>query len=211
MKNKTFIILIIIIIIAGVFVYAYKSKTKVVKNSEVVVPTFSTYTEPAGTYSFNYNPLFSVVNGDKSKQTTDWRSNTTTEGTLLTTLTIPRSFMPSTNFSEAKFTIGRSADASVIKSCTTIEKWAGKSSDVFIGGQKFKEVSLSDAGAGNFYDTTSYRAVLDGDCYVIEYTIHSTNIGNYSPDQGIKEFDKSKIVSELNNIVQSLKFQLASN
>lgn len=58
-------------------------------------------------------------------------------------------------------------------------------------------------GAGNYYETTSYRTVYNDECYAIEYTIHSTNIDNYSPDQGITKFDKEKITSILDAMVQS--------
>ena len=75
-----------------------------------------------------------------------------------------------------------------------------------IGSMKFTKITLSDAGAGNFYNTTSYRTIYHNQCYAIEYTIHSTNIGNYSPDQGITEFDQTKIVPLLENMVQSFKF-----
>ena len=187
-----------------------------IKNISVSIPRASvkdlkTYTEPSGIYRFSFDPRFMVISGDDTKPTKDWRLNSTAEGILLTMLTIPRPYQPSTNFSEAKLTIGRSTDPSAIRDCVVVETWARTVASVTIDGYVFKKVSFSDAGAGNFYDTTSYRAVLDGDCYVIEYTVHSTNIGNYSPDQGIKEFDRANVQNELESAIQSSRFQLADN
>ncbi len=77
---------------------------------------------------------------------------------------------------------------------------------VTINGQQFTKVTSSGAGAGNFYDTTSYRTIRDGDCYSVEYTIHSTNIHNYDPSQGIKDFDEPAVKNLLENIVKSFTF-----
>ena len=167
----------------------------------------NTYTDPSKLFSFTYPSQFNLSGGDGS-YTMDWSAaGNGSLGMLFTKISIPKSFLPSTNFGEAKFTVGASADPSAVKNCLLIENGSKvKNPKVMIGNTAFSEITLSDAGAGNFYETTSYRTVRDGECYAVEYTIHSTNIGNYSPDQGIKEFDKTKITSVLENIVQSFKF-----
>ena len=137
----------------------------------------------------------------------DWNVQTTNLGLLLAVVKIPKSFLPQTNFSEAKFTVGTSADPVAIKNCFKSDGGSiGTTSEVTVNNQKFTRITLADAGAGNFYETTSYRTIYNNQCYAIEYTIHSTNIGNYSPDQGIKEFDKQKVEPLLENIVSSFKF-----
>lgn len=169
------------------------------------------YTDSAGTFSFTYNPKFSVVESEK-KLANDWRLDADTPGTLLVTLSVPKSYIPGTNFSEAKVTYGRSADPVAISTCMEDSNPYGfLHTDTTLAGYPAKRYVMSDAGAGNRYDTVSYRAILDGDCYAIEYTIHSTNIGNYSPDQGIVEFDKNKIQAELEAIITGTVFQLASD
>ena len=82
-----------------------------------------------------------------------------------------------------------------------------KKEQVSLHGMDYTKLTVSDAGAGNFYDVTSYRMIKDSQCYALEYTIHSTNIGNYSPDQGITEFDKTKIQTILESIVKSFSFK----
>ncbi len=169
------------------------------------------YTNPAGTFSFNYNPAFSVVESEPTLAL-DWRLDADTLGTLLVTMNVPRSYIPNTNFSEAKITYGRSGDPAAIGKCTEDSNPNGFApTDTTLAGYPAKRYVMSDAGAGNRYDSVSYRGILDGDCYAIEYTIHSTNIGNYSPDQGIVEFDKAKLESELEAIIASTVFELASD
>lgn len=162
-------------------------------------------------FSFNYNPYFKVNIG-YGELTTDWRSNTKQKGILLARVSIPRTYLPNTNFSEAVFTIGRSSDSSVIKNCISDTKNGEKKDGTkTIGGYTFSKFILNDAGAGNFYDTVSYRGIVGGDCYVLEQTIHGTNIENYSPDQGVKEFDRSVIENDFDKMIDSFVFLINSN
>lgn len=80
-----------------------------------------------------------------------------------------------------------------------------------IDGFDFTKFTLNNAGAGNFYDTASYRGIVNGDCYVLEQTIHSTNIGNYPSSQGVKEFNKTLIQDDLDKILNSFDFLIDSN
>ena len=143
----------------------------------------------------------------------DWEMNAKQNGLLLAIVNVPRSYMPKTNFSEAKLTIGESSDTNAVKNCLADTSGGMNINGVptTVSGYPFTKFTFEDAGAGNFYETTSYRSVLNGNCYAIEYTIHSTNIGNYSPDQGITEFDKTKITNDLESIVKSLRLIVASN
>lgn len=171
----------------------------------------STYTDPSRILSFNYNPFWSVISGELNQPTTQWRSNVTTQGIILATLTIQKEFMPNTNFSDAKLTIGRSTNETDIRNCTVTsanEKYIGKA---VINSNELSKFTSSEGAAGNFYGTTSYRGILDGDCYAIEYIIHSTNLGSYSPDQGINQFDSEKIMNDLEDVIKSIKFNLASD
>lgn len=186
----------------------YDTKMSFIKSTHC--NDLSVYTEQSGTYSFNYNSNFTVVGGEETKPTKDWRLDATTLGVLLSTLTVPKSYMPGTNFSDAKFTIGRSTNPADIKSCLSVPNDKTVTS-AKIAGYPAKKIQTIGAAAGNLYETTTYRAILDGDCYALEYTIHSTNIANYSPDQNIKEYDKAKIQQELETIIATMRWQLASN
>jgi len=180
--------------------------TKCVTGLQTTKGNTNTYTDTAKTFSFSYPSQFPLSGGDIG-YSQDWTANTPNLGILFTVVHIPKSLLPQTNFSEAKFTVGTSSDPDAIKNClvaTNGEKVA--TSEVTINGRNFTKVTLSDAGAGNFYDTTSYRTIFNDQCYSIEYTIHSTNIGNYSPDQGIIEFDQTKVVPLLESMAKSFKF-----
>ena len=166
----------------------------------------STFTDTSKTFSISFPNEF-ILFGGEIGYSQNWAQQSTSTGLLLVNISTPENYMPKTNFSDAKFTVGVSTDPDAIKNCLTYN--LGNlitSTKVKIGGNEFTKINFSDAGAGNFYDTTSYRILHNDSCYAIEYTIHSTNIGNYSPDQGITEFDKTKITEILENIVQNFRF-----
>ncbi|KKR13501.1 MAG: hypothetical protein UT43_C0043G0008 [Parcubacteria group bacterium GW2011_GWC1_39_29] len=176
-----------------------------VSGTQTSANSINTYTDTSKTFSFNYPDQF-VLSGGEMGYSQNWRSGTTDLGMILSVVHIPRSFIPSTNFSEAKFTVGTSADSNAVKNCLIADGGNGViTGEATIGGRKFTKLNFTDAGAGNYYETTSYRMLYNNQCYAVEYTIHSTNIYNYSPDQDIKEFDKAKITSILEAIVQSFK------
>ena len=165
------------------------------------------YTDSSKTFSFSFPNQFKLFGGDMG-YSQDWQVQSTSSGLLLAVVNIPRNFYSGkTNFGEAKFTVGTSADPDAVANCLVPEfPNMEKTSTTTINGFQFTKMNFSDAGAGNFYDTTSYRIICDSQCYAIEYTIHSSNIYNYSPDQGVKEFDKTKVDSVLENMAQSFKF-----
>lgn len=169
------------------------------------------YTSPDGSVSVEH-PAEARVAPIGSGPTQEWRVGATkASGILLADIRILGSYMPGTNFSDARFTIGRSADAEEIKSCTAVQDSMSERKDVKFGGYPFVMISTSEAAAGNRYDSTMYRGIFDGDCYAIEYTIHSTNIGNYPPERGIREFDKDKIVSIMEKMADSVEFLISSD
>lgn len=169
------------------------------------------FTDSNGVFSFEYNPFFQNIAGF-GMPTKDWSLDSKYEGMLLASVIIPKTYMPGTNFSDARITIGRSTDANAIKSCLdkTLSSYteAGASN---ISGYPFKKFVFNGVAAGNLYDSVSYKGIFDGDCYAVEYTIHSTNIGNYSPDQGVQEFNKSTIQNDIEKIIRSFKFLISSN
>jgi len=158
------------------------------------------------TFSFVYPSSLDLMGGDVG-YTQSWREEATSSGLVLAVVTTPSNYLPKTNFGDAKFTVGTSADLDAVSSCLTDpQDNMTKSSKVTINGVTYTKLTFSDAGAGNIYDTVSYRTVRDNQCYAIEYTIHSSNIGNYSPDQGITQFDQQKVQQTFDQIAQSFTF-----
>ena len=164
------------------------------------------YNDSAKTFSISYPKQF-ILSGGEIGYSQDWQNESSDLGLLLAVVRIPKDFLPQTNFGDAKFTVGTSVDPKAIKNCL-INEFGNQatSSEVTISHHKFTKITFADAGAGNYYETTSYRTMENNQCYAIEYTIHSSNIYNYSPDQGIKEFDKTKVETVLDGIMQSFNF-----
>ncbi|MBP6911806.1 MAG: hypothetical protein KBB88_01220 [Candidatus Pacebacteria bacterium] len=170
-----------------------------------------TFTEQDRIFSFTYNPFFSVFEDEKTLSK-NWKLNAEENGVLLARLDIPQSYFSDTNFSGAMLTIGQSSAEKEIREClTTSHLGPDTSVDATIDNFPAKKYHWTDAGAGNFYETTSYHTIVDGDCFVLEYTIHSTNIGNYTSEQNIQEFNKEKITKELEEIIKNISFHIQSD
>ena len=124
-------------------------------------------------------------------------------------LTIPRAFEPQTNFNEATLSIGTSGDNKAVAQCLVPETTNNQAttSRAMINGTIFTVFHLTDAGAGNIYETTSYRTVHAGQCWAVEYTIHSSEIGNYPQEYQLKPFDEAKLHDVLDRIIGTFQFQ----
>ncbi len=205
MKNST-IVLIILILVVGVGLYYVSVRGGTGTGSTISTTTTST-TTPGGdttgwlTYqgakvSLMYPSVF-TVNDVSASNPIDWRIDANNNpGTLDFSATLPQSFEPQTNFGDAKLTVGESANATAVGDCLTPDQSGGAGPSMttkVINGTTFTVFTFSDAGAGNLYDSTSYRAVQSGTCFAIEYTIHYSQIANYPPDAGISQFDEAKV------------------
>lgn len=206
MKSTTKVLLfIVLLIIVALGIYAMK-KTYTPPQTEVDTPS----TQPILTDKTFNGKEFSFVYPKDAQVGTDltypWQFNTALPGQLLARIVVPRSVQPQTNLSDSLFMIGTSIDAQALKECLIATNGETPKGDTTINGVVYKKFELGDAGAGNLYDTTSYRAIRSGQCYAVSYTIHSTNIGNYDPSQGITAFDRTSITKTLESMAQSFKF-----
>jgi len=184
----------------------YDTKSTFIKSNNCL----EKFTDINNVISFEYNSFFKQIEGDNIPSL-EWRVDAKEKGILLTSVIIPRTFMPNTNFSNAKFTVGKSSTENAVKSCITdVTNGSINGGTITINRYPFTEFTISDAGVGNLYETTSYRGIVNKDCYAIEYTIHSVNIDNYSPDQNIKEFDKFLIQNNLDKIIKSINFNIVN-
>lgn len=170
--------------------------------------SWQTYQDSAKGLSVSYPLDFDVMTDNLPGSDASWRANSGgVSGMTLFTLTVPKAFEPQTNFADAKFTIGKSNDAAAVKDCLTPDPSGGPgaaTSTVFVNGTNYTVFTASDAGAGNLYDSTSYRTVLDGACYAIEYTIHSTQLANYPASYGLTQFDEARVKDVLDRIVSTV-------
>ena len=144
-------------------------------------------------------------------ETTDWRRDSNgTNGMSYLRIEVPKLFEPMSNFQDAELTVGSSNDASAVANCLQYQQTGGGLGGVTnetIHGTDFRVYSSSDAGAGNRYYQTSYRTILNGSCYAIEYLIHSTALGNYPEEFGLHEFNIERVKALLEGIVHSFSFR----
>jgi|WetSurMetagenome_2_1015567.scaffolds.fasta_scaffold61927_2 membrane-bound inhibitor of C-type lysozyme len=185
--------------------------TNCVAGNQTTKQDISTFTDQEKTFSFSHPSRF-VLSGGELGYTPNWSYNASSSGLILAVVDIPRSFLPGTNFGEAKFSVGTSADPDAVKNCLKASYGDfGTTTILTIGDRQFTKITYTDVGAGNYYDIASYRTVYNGQCYVAETLIHSSNIENYSPDQGIKPFDRLKVSLILDGMVRSFKLLPAAS
>lgn len=170
--------------------------------------TWQATTDTNGGFSISYPLDFPVTDNPIAATGTDWRLGANgTIGAQDFTLTVPKAFEPQTNFNDATLTVGRSADATAIADCLVATNGESEADGaVFINGIQFNVFTSNDAGAGNIYDTTSYRTVHNGQCYAVEYTIHSGELANYPASYDLTQFDMDKVQSTLDLVVSTFKF-----
>jgi hypothetical protein len=164
-----------------------------------------------GGFSIAYPIDFSTQDNITGAQTADWRLNANgAPGIKYFTLTVPRAFEPQTNFIDATLTVGVSGNAAAVAQCMTPDPsgmpHGAPTSTATIDDVPFTVFQTTGAGAGNYYDTTSYRTIHNGKCYAIEYTVHSAQIMNYPSSYGLTPFNAAKIDALMTNIVETFKF-----
>jgi hypothetical protein len=164
----------------------------------------------AGGFSIAYPIDFDYSDNYPATLSTDWRVNANNvSGIKYFTLTVPRAFEPQTNFGDATLTVGASGATAAITACMTPDQGGGPAiatSSATINGTTFTIFKSSDAGAGNYYETTSYRTLHANKCYAVEYTVHSAQIANYPSSYGLQPLNEQKINSLMQNIIGTFKF-----
>jgi hypothetical protein len=166
-----------------------------------------TFVDSGNTFQFTYPQNF-ILAGGGIGYTENWKTDTDgTLGLILATVNSPAGYQPKTNLGDVKFTVGTSSDPNAVSSCLTDTSGQGVTkSTVTINGITYTKLVTTDAGAGNRYETTSYRTVQNNQCYAIEYTIHYAVLANYDPSMGITAYDSVQVHADFDNIVKSFKF-----
>jgi hypothetical protein len=164
----------------------------------------------AGGFSIAYPIDFSAQDNYSAAPSTDWRINANnTSGIKYFSLTVPPAFEPQTNLADVTLTVGGSKNNTAIAECLNADQSGGPiiaTSSVTINGVAFTVFKSSDAGAGNIYQTTSYRTLHAGECYAVEYTIHSSQIGNYPSSYNLQPYNEQAVDSLMQTIVGTFKF-----
>jgi hypothetical protein len=219
--GRAVLVIVIVVIFAGVAFYlgVEQGKNESVQTSSVATSTdttdyyqnvseWQTDSDTSGGFSIAYPIDFDTEQDPSPALSTSWRVNSTDPGVLLFSLTIPKAFEPQTNFSDATLTVGESGNSDAVSACLTPDQGESQSatSTISIDGTTFTVFSSNDAGAGNYYQTWSYRTLQAGECYAVEYTIHSNQIANYPSSYNLQPFDQNKLTNLLNRIVGTFQF-----
>ncbi len=169
-------------------------------------PGFETYADQPQTFTFTFPTAFSV-SGVPVGYGLSWTENATSTGMELARVDVPQSYEPGTNFGGAWFTVGVSSMPSALATCfrDTTGMGTGSTTQVTINGTPYTTWRSVGAGAGNRYDTTTFRTVHANECYAVEYTIHYGVLQNYPPG-AVHAFDQQKVQNALESIVQSFRF-----
>lgn len=167
-------------------------------------PGYELYTDQAKSFSFAFPSNFSVA-GSPPGYAPGWSAPADTNGMILAKITVPQSFEPGTNFGDATFTVGTSADPAAVASCLKTLAGGTASTTAMLGNVSFTKLLFGGAGAGQRYDTTSYRIVQGNQCYAVEYTIHYAVLENF-PKGKVTAFDEAKITAALDEVANSFHF-----
>lgn len=176
------------------------------------VAEWQTDQDSAGGFSISYPVEFDIDENYLEAKSTGWAYDpelNNTSGVQDLGIVIPSLFQPQTNFANATLTVGRSDNAMAVSNCLQIPESYGvtSTSTAMINGISFLVFTSNSAGAGNLYETTGYYALHGGQCYAIEYTIHSIQIGNYPASYNLQPFNEAMVTDVLNRIVGTFKFE----
>lgn len=88
--------------------------------------------------------------------------------------------------------------------CETMEGAEGVK--VEINGETFSRFGNSGAAAGHFEEFQSNRIYKNNTCYEVMLRMASSNISNYPPEAGVKEFNKDDVWNKLGLVLSTFKF-----
>jgi hypothetical protein len=161
-------------------------------------PATTLYSDPQYGFSLRYPATATIATGDQADGQLDLTATTAVVVKL-----DPAAFK-GTNLGEASVGVGVSSDPSAVAACAagTAAQGEKPAGALTLGGIKFGRFTFEDAGAGNRYASTSYRAVSGGRCYEIVEFLHWAVLENFSPGT-VKAFDRAKIDSALHAITRS--------
>jgi hypothetical protein len=156
--------------------------------TDIVSESWKSYTNTSLNYQINY-PRDLVINTNKVYPPDP---GSTVKGIVFS---FPKSYYQGGTISSVD--IGIVATKNDCSLTVSGEPWQSKAEQPTSSGQVFNLRKLSDAGAGNYYLTTEYSLMRNGQCYRIGLLTHGTNPGNTYNDQKTIE-----AVAKLNDQVE---------
>lgn len=208
---KTFLsILVLILIVGGISQCSQKKasqKAEKHKKQASSQKQLILYHKKGGVLQFRYSPELQVFH-EAVADTSGWSYESTEKGGIIVQLKLKSLAQPKTNLEEATFTVGRTGDQQLLKTC--MQKPRGymlQADSIKKDGRIYFRTKYSDAGAGNYYTVVQYRTIREDYCYSIEEMVHTTNIHNYPPDRGISPFDSAGVWGALDTAWKTFQFK----
>lgn len=206
MRGWLVLIIVVVLVAAGLAIYSNTHQQIVQRPSTTsipeIIPGVSSveYRDTEFGYSIQYPEI-------ATSSDVDFGGYLPLTQTPIASFVLPRSMSQGTNLAEAGVYIGATSTPKVVASCGTSSPEVGETAEgtTTINDAAFSIFKSSGAGAGNFYDTTTYRTVHNGTCFELVELLHSGNIANY-PDGTVVEFDKLKFQGYLEAIVKTFSF-----
>lgn len=119
---------------------------------------------------------------------------------------------PKSNFGSASLTVSVTSSVPAVAGCYNMPPGvSGKpaaTSTAMVNGISFETAATTDVGAGQIYDSRIYRTIFNGFCFEAALTVHTGNIGMYTPG-AVVPFDQEKAFSLLEAVFDS--FQLSTS
>ncbi len=197
---------------APVMSYGTASGTVVYAPFEPKTYSTSFYSKGVGplySYSFSYPRDFGLATGDQASA-----GSFLMDAAQVSVRTPSDAFQnPKSNFGDASFVVSVASGATAIADCYDMPQGArggtAATSTVTVNGQQFVASATTGVGAGQIYDSRIYRTVFNNFCFEAALTVHTGNIGMYTPGT-VVQFDESKAFGVLGTILNSLKISTST-
>lgn len=201
----------LVVLILAIIVVAKWSVTPVTITPTIIPTRSSSVTSPtpAGNLRIYNNTDFTLSYPSNFSIQTDTNA---AGGNFLDTpilkVRFPENAFSNTNFSEAYFVVSRSNEKITSLDCTgfigTPDPASTANQQQTINNILFTDKDLTDASAGNIYESKVYRTFHNDTCYEVALTLHTGNIHNYDPS--VQEFKKSTAFDVLHQILATFHF-----
>ena len=132
-----------------------------------------------------------------------------TGGTVLASISIPRSVYPNTNFASAAVTFAaksKSTEADCQTYVTSANATKKMTESHTLNRTIFYTADFGGAALGTQYKTKLYRTWRNPSCFEINLTVGISNIQNYDPASGITEVAFDDIFLKLEAIANTFNF-----
>lgn len=163
------------------------------------VPATSTYASTTMDISVTYPASFTV---DENHVYTEVNPSKPIHGVRFT---IPLAMATGTNLGADSYVSIEQLPRA--KNCTGDIYLAANVKPVVVNdsnGVAYSVASSTGAAAGNMYEEQVWAVTGSKPCTAVRYFIHSSNIGNFDPASGIREFDRLTLLNAFDEIRRSV-------